>query len=107
MCPLQAVPLVIENPPAQPTLQVAAQTDELSEDPVQTIIDTPADLGCAPPAVSVTITGAPGNAEEFHATDKPSRALSAPVSLLPPPIASSCPVTVSNIEPGVDWPCSC
>ncbi|CAL5220146.1 g2107 [Coccomyxa viridis] len=56
--------------PAEPEVQDAPEVHKLPEKPVHTEIEAPADVSCAPPAVSVTIKGAPVTAEEPKAASK-------------------------------------
>ena len=62
--------LAAESPPVEPAVQDAPETHKLPKEPVQTQIQVPADVGSAPPAVSVTIKGTSGNAEEPKAASK-------------------------------------
>lgn len=56
--------------PAEPKVQDAPEAHKLPKKPVQTEIEAPADVSCAPPAVSVTFKGAPVTAEEPEAASK-------------------------------------
>ena len=68
-CVAQMPSLAAESP-VEPVEQAVRETHKLPETPVQTHIEVPADVSCAPPAVSVTIKGAPDNAEEPKAARK-------------------------------------
>ena len=56
--------------PADPDVQDAPDLHELRDEPVQTELEVPADVSCAPPAVSVTIKGARANNAEPKAASK-------------------------------------
>ena len=56
--------------PAEPKVQDVPETHKLPEKPILTEIEAPADVSCAPPAVSVTFKGASATAEERKAASK-------------------------------------
>ena len=49
--------------------------------PIKELTDAPADLGCAPPAVSITFNSPAVKADEAQAAEKPSKAAHAKVGL--------------------------
>ena len=75
---LQTPPLVA-RPPTQPAEEAAALEDPLAEAPIQTMVNAPEDLACAPPAVSVTVNGMPLSAEDLKADDTPAKTADAPM----------------------------
>ena len=67
------VPALAESIPAEaePEAQVAPKIQEQPEEPLQTRVEeAPADLGCAPPAVSVSFGGASVDTEEPKAASR-------------------------------------
>ena len=76
---LQTPPLVA-RPPTQPAEEAAALEEPLAEAPIQTVVTAPEDLACAPPAVSVTVSGMPLSAEDVKGDNVPAKTADAPVN---------------------------
>ena len=64
----------------QPAEEAAALEEPLAKAPIQTMVNAPEDLACAPPAVSVTVNGMPLSAEDLKADDTPAKTADAPIS---------------------------
>jgi hypothetical protein len=63
----------------EPALPEADKMEVAPKQPIKELTDAPADLGCAPPAVSITFNSPAVKADEAQAAEKPSKAAHAKV----------------------------
>jgi hypothetical protein len=57
----------------KPALPEAGKMEVAPKGPIEELTDPPADLGCAPPAVSITFNSPAVKADEAQAVEKPSK----------------------------------